>query len=289
LILAPLAVRAESLNPREIPADAKWAVHLDVKGLLSSRIGSLILEMANQEEEMKKVHAFGTVFEFDPFEDLYSVTAYGTSYQKEEGAVLLKGRFDREKITAMMSIEGERREILYLDADITQWSDGHDQFFVCFYRDGLILLSNSQSLIQGAIEVLKGDADSLADGGGLRGLRSLPEGTFIAAGAKGFGSILGVEAHATVLQKADEFLAAAGETEGIDFLDVTLSTTSEETASQVHQVLQGIIALGGLMSEQEPELARLVKSVRLKLDGRKITLRETQPADELFEWLKGLR
>jgi len=41
------------------------------------------------------------------------------------------------------------------------------------------------------------------------------------------------------------------------------------------------------VGDQEPALARLVQSARLTRDGRTITLRETQPADELMKLLKG--
>lgn len=290
MVFLPAAARTDALDPGEISANAQWAVHLDVKGLLSCRIGSHLLGMLEKDEEMAKVDAFGTIFEFDFREDLHSVTAYGTSFAREEGVVLVEGRFDKEKLLALMQAEGgKQKEIEFLDFVILEWTDGGDRFFICFYQKNRILFSNSQLLVQEAIDVLTGQKESLADGGGLKSLRSLPEDTIIAGAANSFGKILGADPQAAVLQKAEEIQVAIGEADGIDFVDVTLSTTDEETATQVHHVLQGIIALGGLMSHEQPELAKLVQSVKLKLNGKKITIREAQPADELFKLIQGMK
>jgi len=271
----------------EVSADAVWAAHLDVEKLMTSRIAELFLAELDDRGELEKINAFGTVFEFNPLEDLYSVTAYGTSFLKEEAVGLIKGRIDKEKVLALMQMKGTQTGISHGDSTIHKWTDGSECFFVCFFRQGLVVFSNSLDLTKGALDVLRGEGESLADGGTLRDLRSLPEGTFFTAAVNGFGEIVGLDPEAAILKKAEKAVVAIGEMEGTDFMNIALTAADEATATKIHAVAQGILALGSMVGDQEPALARLVQSARLTRDGRTITLRETQPADELMKLLKG--
>ena len=92
--LIPGSVYADSLNPEEVSTEAKWAAHLDVERLWSTQLGALLKEVLEEEEDLAKIEAFGTIFEFDPFKDLFSITAYGCSFEEEHGVALFKGRFE---------------------------------------------------------------------------------------------------------------------------------------------------------------------------------------------------
>ncbi len=286
-ILFTCAVFAGPIRPQEVSADAVWAAHLDMERLVSSRIGGLFLRELEDQGELAKINAFGTVFDFNPIEDLYSVTAYGTSFGKEEAVGLIKGRIDKQKVLALMQMEGTQKKISHRDDTIHNWTKGSDCFFVCFCTESLILFSNSLDLTKGALDVLRGEKENLANGGKLRDLRSLPDGTFFAGAVNGFAEIAGLDPKAAILKKAQKATIAAGEVEGTDFVNISLTAADEAAATQIHAVAQGILALGSMMGEQEPELARLVQTARLTLESRNITLRQSMPADELMNFLKG--
>jgi|GEM_PF-3006656 len=286
-LLLSCTALAGPINLSEVPADAVWAAHLDMEKLVTSRIAELFLAELDDRGELEKINAFGTVFEFNPLQDLYSVTAYGTSFLKEEAVGLIKGRIDKEKVLALMQMEGTQTKISHGESTIHKWVKGSECFFVCFFKQGLVVFSNSLDLTKGALRVLGGESESLDDGGTLRDLRSLPEGTFFTAAVNGFGEIAGLDPEAAILKKAEKAVVAIGEVEGTDFVNVSLTAADEATATQIHAVAQGILALGSMMGDQEPELARLVQSARLTREGRTITLRETQPADELMKLFKG--
>jgi hypothetical protein len=259
-----------------------------VEHFLSTQLGELFKEALDEEGDLTKIEAFGTIFEFDPFKDLYSVTAYGCSFEKEEGVALFKGRFENEKIIALMGIEGAHTEFDHGGCVVHEWKEGRDHFFVAFPRKSMVVISNSRELIQEALDVLEGDRDSLDDRGEMRGFRSAPRGTFLAAAAHGLEHILGCdgEPEAAVLKMAKDVTVFVGEVEGDDFLDVTLSTQDSKSAKQVHDILAGLIALGSLFGEEEPELAWLMKSLEFEQDGRTVRIRVALPAMELSGKLK---
>jgi hypothetical protein len=287
MLISP--IWAGPLQTEDISAKAKWAAHLDLERLFSSRIGGLFKEALEEEGSMAKIDAFGTIFEFNILEDLHSITAYGTSFEKEEAVGLFKGRFDKKKILALMGIEGTRREIDHHDYTIHEWKDKHEQFFVCFYDSKGVMLSNSEDLAKEALDVVSGDADSLDDRGGLKVLRSLPRDVFVAAAAQDFSKLAGCgsEPEAAMLKKAKEVRILVGESDGMDYVDITLATEDSETGKQVHDIVQGLIALGKLVSNEEPELAWLVEHAEVERDGRLVSIREAVPSDKLMELLKG--
>ncbi|MBU0753862.1 MAG: hypothetical protein KJ645_01895 [Planctomycetes bacterium] len=284
----PCSLWADSLKPEEISADAKWAAHIDVEKFFSSQIGSLFKKALEEEGDLKQIEAFGTIFEFDPFEDLYGATAYGLSFEKEEGVALIKGRFEKKKIISLMRIEGKHTEIDHRDFIIHEWKDGSDHFFVALPKTNLVVISNSLDLTKEALDVLAGKKDNLTDRRGLKGLRSLPGGTFIAASAQGFGDVVDCdgEPEAAVLKMADEVSMSIGEVEGDDFLDVTLSARDAKTAKQVNDILRGLVALGSLFGEEEPELAQLINMLDVEQDGKTVRIRAAIPAEELCGKIK---
>jgi hypothetical protein len=279
---------AEALRPQEVSADAKWAAHLDFEHLLSSRLGKLFKDTLEKEGELRKIEALGTAFEFDPFKDLHSVTVYGTSYVKEEGVVLIKGRFDKEKLLALAGMEKELKETDYEGHTLYEGGDRNDRFFGCFYRDGMIVASNKQKLVQEALDVLSGNKDSLADRGRLKGLRDLPEGTFGVVTANGFDKLPELDPQAQIMKKAERITITAGEYEGDAFVEAVLTASDERTADQVRAVLEGLVAMGHLMGHEEPELVELLKGLKVQQEDRTIYVRKTHPVDELVGLMLGL-
>lgn len=279
-----------ALQTSDVPADAKWAVHLDFQKVISSRIGLLVLEDLESKGEMQKIEAFGKLFDFNPLKDLHGLTVYSKTFNEDEGLALVKGRFDVEKVKALIETHGECSEMEQDGFKIYQGTNEKGKrFFFCFFRSDTILFSKDLDLVKDELSVLSGTKVSLKSGGNLHELNALPAGTFIAASAKGFGHLTHNHPHARILQKAQGILITMGECEGIDFLNITLSTADEEMAEQVHQIVQGIIALGMMLGDEDPKLAKLVRTVKLERAGKKVTARVSMPADELFELLKEAR
>lgn len=286
-LLLACTLWAGPFKASDVSCDAQWVAHLDVQGLVSSQIGHLFVSQLEEEGELQKIEAFGTIFEFNPLEDLHSVTAYGISCGKEEGVAIFKGRFDPEKLEALMKTEGKMKKISFQRHTLFQWSDGDETIYTCFYKPGVIVLSNSQNLTQKAVDVLDGEQESMQDGRGLKSLHSIPKGVFFAGSAVEFNNLIPEEeAHAELLKKAERLTILVGEVEGVDFVEATLEVSDEKTAEMVYDIAKGLKAIGGLIGSEEPELAELIKALKLKADGKKISFRLAKPAEEIVDQLK---
>jgi len=279
---------AGPFRANDVAADAKWVAHIDVQELVSSQIGKFFLEQMDKEGDLAKIEAFGTIVEFNPMEDLYSVTAYGTDFEEEEGVAILKGRFDAEKIEALMTTEGSLEKRSHEGCKLLKWFDGDETFYVCFFKPEVIIFSNSVKLVENAVSVMNGDLDRLRDGGALDGMYSLPDGTFLSASAYEFENLIpDDESHADLLKKAKKVFVLVGECEGSNFVKVILQVQDRETAEMIYDIGKGLKAVGSLIGGiEEPELAELIKAVDLNLNGKKIILQISKPTTELSNLLK---
>ncbi len=274
------------LRTSDIPADAKWAAHFDMNALVASRIGQLIMGEMESKGEMQKIDAFGKLFDFNPIRDLHSVTAFSKTFNEEEGLIVVRGRLDREKVKALMETHCQCTEMVYGDFKIFRCIAPDKQFHYCFFRSDTLLISSDIELVKEELDILSGSKASLESGGNLQMLNSLPSGTFFAAAARGFGNLADRHPNARILQKAESLAIFFGECEGVDFLNIKLSARDEKTAGQVYNIVQGIIALGMMLGDEQPKLAKLAGSMKVEQAGCLVTLRETMQADELFEFLK---
>ena len=127
--------------------------------------------------------------------------------------------------------------------------------------------------------------------GGLGIMTDTPRGSFIVAAARGFGHLAEHEGpEAQVIKKADKVLFTGGESDDSFFIDATLFTTDTETAKQIQDVLQGLIALGAMLGDEEPHmemLNKIIGKIHLERDGKKIELRHAMPSKEVMDLLKG--
>jgi hypothetical protein len=279
---------AGPFKANEVSADAKWVMHVDVEGIVSSQMGKLLLGLIEDEADTEELDEVGDMLGMDFRHDIYSASLYGTTYE-EEVIVLLKGRFDKEKILALMDKECDYTQEEHGDHVVYAWKDGRDPFKCCFYKKKMIVVCNSADQMTVALDVLDGKTDSLADGGELD-LNDLPRGALFAGAARGFAKLAGAHGpEAEVIKKAEKVLICAGEMEGNFFVDATLYTRDRETAQQIHDVFRGLLSLGAMLGTQEEELAQLnkiLKNAKLDRDGRKIRFRHSQSIEELVELIQ---
>jgi hypothetical protein len=71
-------------------------------------------------------------------------------------------------------------------------------------------------------------------------------------------------------------------------LEAGLKTADPQTATQVKQVLEGIIALTSITQTGKPEIATLVQSARVSLKDTTVALNLAYPVDAALGWIQQL-
>ena len=279
-------IYAGPIQIENVSADAKWVAHVDIERFISSQIGTLILEELQARGLERKFAAFREVFGFYPNKDLRSITLYGSEYRPHKGVVIVKGTFDKEKLLILIRANDTYQEQNYKGRVVHKWIDKNKEHYGSFYKDDMIVIANNEANIHKGLDVMDGNSGNLADNAELSDFQLAPADTFLIAGAKGIGEQTAVPPKAMVLKMADRLILAIGEVEGNDYIRVVLKARDETAATQIQQMLQGIIAFGTMMGEQNPQLAELAQAVQLTLDGTSVKLKLTQPAEKIFDFLK---
>jgi hypothetical protein len=97
LLAISATAMAEPLNPKHVPKDAKWVIHLDHKVLADSELMKLI---RNQHSERIQAAREWLMSQYgvDPQQDLNSITMFSDTYESHSGAAIVSANFDRKKM-----------------------------------------------------------------------------------------------------------------------------------------------------------------------------------------------
>ena len=293
-LLMAVPVFAGPLVKSRVSSTANWVVHADYERFFSSQVGGLIRkELASQGID-EKLANFAQIFSFNPLYDVCDVTIYGNGRDQTKAAVLIDGRFDKEKLESIVRMNPQHQEVQHGDVVIHGWlheekkgSEVVKSFMMygCVYQNKMVIMSAGPDTVKHAIDVMKGTAQRATDSQfGVAALTA--KGAFFQAAATCVSDIAGDEQQAAVLKQTDKLGLAIGENAGKFYIDLGLVTKNEETSQAVNKVLEGVIAFATLSGEQQPKLAELAQKVKLSCAQNTVAVHFESDPESVFQFLK---
>jgi len=282
-----------SLQKDEVSRDANWVVHADLESFNKSRIGRLVrAELVSQPDE-EKLKSFATVYSFHPIDDVRDVTVYGRGQDKEKAVALIDGKFEEEKLIAVVRMNAEHKEIPYGDIKLHRWLHEEKKkgevktqmMYGGILKGRLVVMSSGLDAVKQAVDVLKGSAENAA-GRSFDLEARAGSGVFFQAMATDVGEIVGKQQGAAVLRKTDELGLAIGENEDKVYCSLGLSAKTAVVAQNVNKMLGGIIALAALAGEDQPKLAEFAGHLKPSCEGNTVRLRFELDSQLVFDFLK---
>lgn len=279
---------AAPLNHKQVPASAAWIAHVDLETFRSSQFGRLTME----EIKLKfgdKVAALSTLLGTNVLTDIQSLTLYGSDAKETNAASLIRGRFDKEKMLAFLKLNPAYAEITYDDKTMYKWVDDSrkkDQYGA-FAAEDLVVIAQSQSTLQRALDVLAGKQPVLADQPQLPlfSMSQAPQGAFVIVAAKGLSELAGSE-QAAILKNSNLLVFITSERAGVLKAHLQLESESEESATQIEQVVRGMLAFASLQTNNPPMLQKIIQTGIIARNGRKLEFDFSAPSADIFELLK---
>ena len=300
LLLAPPAL-AGDLQKGRIPAQARWLVHLDVEAMKSSKLYEVVHQASaeNGSNEMDEGLAQIRMFAgLDPTLDLRSVTLYSAA-QSEEGCVaLLAGNAKVDQALDKLKTMANYHTTPVQDYALHTWGDDHETWYAYVHRregsdERVVIASQDSAELVRGIAVLEGDAESLA-GSSRPPFRATPASGSIlyAAAGESLRELGDVHPVSAIAKLAKSIVVDLGEDHGALSVHVVLDTRTPEDAQRVHQVLQGAVALVGLVGGENEEirakLQPLVDSLRLSVSNTRVEAHFRYDVAALIEEMKSL-
>lgn len=273
--------RDASLQLSAIPADAQWALYVDVPKLTSSAMFKALVDEGEMAKIQGKTDPFFAKLRIDPLKDLKGVTVFGLGKEDEDAVVALSGRFDRAHLTSLIKAETSHKEIPFGKQTIYSWDDDE---FGAFAADDLILLGENEQAIKSALEAMEGRKRDAAPPILTNALKESP-GAIIVFGVNSIPGLLGEHDSPVILTKMKS--AGGSLTEIGENLKLELNILAEtaQVAKDVEQAIRGLIAIANLQLQAEDAKA-FAEAVKIAVDGENVRINAAYPLNKVFHLLR---
>ncbi len=275
---------AAPVQAKNLPADAKWYLHLDFDAMKNTAIYGQILDAVRLEYPIDDfLPQLKEAIGINPLTDISGVTVFNNSFEKDVAAVLVYAQFDKDRLLNAVAQNPEYAAVDYKKHTIQTWTDPNDSKSKagCVYDDGLILMGNGKESIKMAIDALDAKKDT-----GPALVKEAPKGAFLYAAAD-----LAQSNDANVsqlLSNSQAATAAIGEVDGKMSVKVNLTAKTADQGAKLKQMLDGIKAFGELGARETPTAVDLIREVQVSVDGAKVMISIQHDAKTLVETLKKL-
>ncbi len=308
MTVASVAAMGGGLKTEQVAGDAVWVAHLDAVALLKSGIAKFVLAEAERKEGfLNGIATMRQELGFDPLRDVRGVTLYGKVHGDESGVVVFDATTDREKLLGIVAQRAPYKQSQYGDYTLHQWTDpaktvrdkraGEQvvrparERFGCFHDPNTILVATSMDLLKDAIDVLDGEARSLAETEALPTLPKPAPGVFLTLAAEDIKPPAPKPGqrprpHAAVLRNITDLSLQLGEVEEAMFLHLTALAGTPKQAMRVRQVVQGLVAVWQIMLAEREDLPVLGETVQVNGEGGTVTIDAAVPTVSLIEMIQ---
>lgn len=280
------------LQAADVPHEPAWVLHLDLDAFRQTTLGQHFLAELEKEDHRKKLTAFQAMFRFDPRTALHGLTLYNVSKAQEDGVLLVYADVDATQLTALAQGANDHQTLAHGSHTIHHWVDdkrprtpeGPARTYAAIYQSRIVLFGQRPERLIQALDILDRKQPNLTTN--TRLASAVPQNAFLVGVARG-GALPGNDPQAAVFRQSH--LVTLSLTEITQQLRgrLTLETVSEEVATQVENVVRGLIGL--LALQQKPEVQKFVRALSVERSQSRVSLDLTLPVQELIQQMQTAR
>lgn len=286
-----------TLGLDQVSAKANWVVHADIAALSKTQLGEHIRNKIDNENAESKFAALQAVVGFDPRTDLDGITLYGFGQAKQDGMVIVRGRFDTTQLEILVRANDTYESVTHGEHTIHSWIDERKarraerlggepvRTFGCVIGADRVVLSESIDNVRHAIDVIEGRAESMADKSTLPGLERSEDAGFFIASAN-IGKMQNIHPRAAMLRNTQGLAFSMSESDGTLHARLTLETQTEEAALNLSKMMDGIIGLAMLNAEANPAGSKLAEAMGVRLDGKWLEITLDVPTADIVQYME---
>jgi len=281
------ATWAAPLNLQSIPRSTRWVLHIDGQAFWASQLGQHILSGLDANDQTKR-DAVKELIGSDVIEDLHGITLYGPSPDEKQAVTLVQGNFAAKKVLSLIALSPGYAVSSLGDREVYRWLSEKDQkgYHGTFVNPHLIAISQSGFALEQALDALEAAAETDGSPKAFPMITDAPDSAFILACAKDLDQLSQGNEHAAILRDAKVLAFVGYEDEGQLTLTVRLETQSNETASQVEKMLQGLLAFARLQQNQHPEIVPFLDSLTLTAEENGVQLKLQHASAAVYELIQ---
>jgi hypothetical protein len=280
--------QAAPFDAKQVSANAKWVVHVDVDAIRDSTI----VHKAFQTCPLLKNES-GVVFDkvveeagIDPRKDLHGITLYGTDTVKGHGVAIVFTKVNHEPLLEKAKNASDHKVTRHGRVEIHSWthkegpkthSYGDHTLAGAFYKADVIILGSSVELVGSAIDVLNGRSPGITDPKSPLGGHVYPGSTVLARAIQ-----LPEAPDCPVIKDIVSFRIAIGETEGKSFFRESVVAKSPELAKQMKTIAEGFKAMGALSFAGDADMMKMVNGLQIKTSESTLLVHWDAATDDVW-------
>ena len=277
VLLAAAPAAAESLDPAEVAADAKWLLHVNVDDIRYTTLAQDIQQQLIQgQDNQGRLDWVQDKLGINLRTDLHGLTLYGRDYAPQAGVGVVHAEYDRKKIVAVVEKQPKHKASDYRDYTIHEWQaergDQHQKVALAFHGKGTIVLSGSSEQAQSALDVLDGRQPSLKKKSQSPLLEKVPNGTFFRGSAIGLEDVKPQKQAVPFAGQVKQFALSVSEQGPNLELQATAVASSDQVAQQLAQAGQKFAQASSGPNAGNSKFGKLLKQVNVKRDGDQVSL-----------------
>jgi hypothetical protein len=293
LVLDPARAAVGPLPPEGLvlPADTRFVMGLDVPRFVQSPFYKKFASQGGRPQAFKELEQKTG---FNPERDVDQVLIAGRPDQGHEaGVVIVRGRFDRYKLSQAIESEGKRVTTKKHEGNpLYLFNEGQKGASAVGFlgHDDTLLVMGSQKSVEAAVSSHFQGATPLKQNTSLTALleRVKPGSTFWMVGDQSLLSHMpsavpapGGSGGAQLQLPALKALMVTGELEPLVTVDVTGDAADAAGATQLADIVRGFVALASLQAAQKPELKGLQNAVSVTTDQASVRISARVPYEVL--------
>jgi hypothetical protein len=289
ILLFSVSAWAGPLDSSDVSSSARWVIHVDAQAFWASQFGTQIKQVVDSNDVRAKIDAMKQLFGSDVTADIHSVTLYGADGDDKRAVALVKGKMNPKKLISMAVLTPRYEKIQVGELQIHKWGgdDGKQKIqYMGFVSDHTLVLSQTRSTVEKALDVLAGKADSVEGTERFKALNRAPDNAFVVVCAEELADITKGQAHAAMLQRSSMMAFIMGEKNGFLNTTLQLETESSESAGQIEAMGRGILAMVQFQETKIPQAKSLVQACSLKSENKTVEFSFRYPVEKLIAILK---
>jgi len=275
--------RAEPVDLKQVPADAKWLVHVDVDAMRESVVVQKAYQkcMEMHKEAAQRLDKIHNELGLDLRKDLHGVTVYGKDLDKQHGVLIVHADVDQKRLLEKAPKAPDHKVAQYGSHEIHSWThkrgkESHTAFGTLL-QPNVLVFAGSEAAIHAALDVLDGKSPGITDEKSPLAGRLPPGATLIVR-----ASAVGPQVKCRIFKDADSLRITLGENKGESFYRARLTMKSPEAAEQVKAVVEGFKAMVGLTHGSDAAAMKLVNAVKVTTQDKTVRIAWSAPAEEVW-------
>jgi hypothetical protein len=284
-LLGAVPVFSGTIPASVVPEGARWIAHLDMEKFVGTSLYGYLEKSGNFEIKPKDLDRF---MKIDIPKDITGVTVFGFGPGEKQVVFAVAGKFDKAGMIAMINASKEHQETPY--GSYTVYSSGDDGYGA-FVTDSLIVFSEGREALEKVLDTAAAKAKSFAGTELHASLKAVPAGAFLSGVLPDLGGLGKEIGQSKVLENASGLFFLAQEKQDNLLIRVQLTAASPETAKNMVDIVNGLVALGRMSATQGQgedqakmaQMTALLEGLKIQQDGKVLKLEFERPSKEIAD------